>query len=474
MADSTKIERHLNIKGLNLYTNPLLKQNGELLRAVNVVSEPYGAKSQRPGYVTYLGTADGSVVTSLFSWTKDDGTTLFTYRASGVSLFSSAQGTGAWTLCGNGTITASAHVGYAVLGNTLMVCDGAGSTRYSTSGTSFTNGTLAPVAVDLVEYQRRIYAAGTASTLFYSTTNDATNWNTSGTSDSSSFTIPNAGKLSRIYTVADRLIAAKNSGRMYKWDGYSLIDMATDAGPSSPYSVSSTEGYYFWLNRKGVFGYGGVKPELLSNVIQPMIYNNAGGGISGAGFGTAPATSHIYDFMLACGSVTDDLTNENIPRAVIDYNYQKNEFLTHNFANAPTAFHSFKNADGQQQLIFGDSSGQCYTYGGTAVADNGSPIESIIEGVIDLNQPELDKKFQWFWGFFNPGCEVSVSAYIGNTYSTDSKRYVNIGTPKDGLLETTFPTSSRGKFLFYKVTNASTTKGFTFYGACVQAEVIGQ
>jgi len=472
MADTTKVARPINVKGLNLYTNPLLKQSGELIRAVNVVSEPYGAKSQRPGYVNYLGTADGSAVTTLFSWTKDDGTTLYTYRASGAGLYYSTQGTGAWTICGNGTISAGAHVGYAVLGNTMMICDGAGSTRYTTSGTSFTNGTLAPVAVDLCEYQRRIYAAGTASTLFYSTTNDATNWNTSGTSDSSSFTVPNAGKLSRIYTVADRLIAAKNSGRMYKWDGYSLIDMATDAGPSSPYSVASTEGYYFWLNRKGIFGYGGAKPELLSNAIQPIIYNNAGGGISGAGFGTAPATTHVYDFMLACGSVTDDFTNDNIPRGVVDYNYQKNEFLTHNFAHAPTAFHSFKNADGNQQLIFGDATGQCYTYGGTATSDAGSPIESVIEGIIDLNQPELDKKWQWVWGFFNPGCEAVVSAYIGDTYDRDGKRYRVLGTPRGGLLETTFPSDSRGKFLFYKITNISTTKGFSFYGLSVQAEVL--
>jgi len=472
MAESRKVERHLNIKGLNLYTNPLLKQNGELIRAVNVVSEPYGAKSQRPGYITYLGTANGSAVTSLFSWSKDDGTTLFTYRASGAGLYYSTQGTTEWALCGNGTIGAGAHVGHAVLGNTLMICDGVGSTRFTTNGTAFTDGTLAPVARDLVQYQNRIYAAGTSSTLFYSTTNDATNWNTTGTADSSSFTVPGAGRLSRVFKAADRLITAKNSDITYKWDGYSLVDMATDAGPSSPYSVAMTEGYYFWLNRKGIFGYGGVKPELLSNVIQPQIYNTDGGGITGSVFNSAPAVCYLYDYLVSVGSVTDDFTDENIPRCVIDYNYQKNEFLNYNFANLPAAWHSFKNSSEEQQLIFGDSTGQCYTYGGTAVSDSGTPIESVIEGVIDLNSPELDKKYEWFWSFFNPGCEASMSVYVGDHYDKERKNYIGIGSSRGGVIKYRFPSGSRGKLLFYKITHNSSTKGFTYYGSCVQADLI--
>ena len=43
-----------------------------------------------------------------------------------------------WTVCGNGTITSGAHIGYDVLGDTMLIVDGAGSTRHSTNGTSFT------------------------------------------------------------------------------------------------------------------------------------------------------------------------------------------------------------------------------------------------------------------------------------------------------------------------------------------------
>ena len=91
-------QRVYNIKGLNTYTNPFLKEAGELIHAVNLVSEPYGAKSKRMGYSTFLGTPDNAEVKSLFS--NYYGTTLYLYRASGSALYSSYQGTGAWTLTG--------------------------------------------------------------------------------------------------------------------------------------------------------------------------------------------------------------------------------------------------------------------------------------------------------------------------------------------------------------------------------------
>jgi len=165
---------------------------------------------------------------------------------------------------------------HTVLDNTLMICDGAGSTRHSTNGTSFTNTTLAPVAVDLVEYQNRIYAAGTVSNLFYSTFGTPTDWST----DSSSLTIPGAGKLSNSIKAADRVVTIKNSGLLHRWDGDSLLDLASNLGYSSPYSIDQSEGYYFGLNRLGVFGFEGARPKILSNKVQKLIYNDDGNGIA--------------------------------------------------------------------------------------------------------------------------------------------------------------------------------------------------
>ena len=150
------ITQNYNLGGLNLFLNPLLKKDGEAIRAVNVQSSSFGAKTKRTGYSTFLGTADGSAVNSLFSWTQDDGS-LFLYRASGAGLYHSVEGTGEWTMSGAGTITAGSAVGHAVSANVLIVGDGKGSTRHSTNGTSFTNTTLAPVASQFTQYQGRIY-----------------------------------------------------------------------------------------------------------------------------------------------------------------------------------------------------------------------------------------------------------------------------------------------------------------------------
>jgi len=461
-----------NISGLNLYLNPLLKSDGELLRAVNVESYPLGAKRKRSGYIKYLGTADGSAPTTLFSWTKNDGTTLFNYRASGTQLYYSKQGTAAWAACGNGGLGAGAHVGHAVLDDTLIIGDGVGSTRHTTNGTSFTNTTLAPVGEFFAQYQNRIYIGGTSSTLFYSTTGDATNWSGEGTADSSSLSIPGAGKINSVIKCNDRLVTTKNSGLMFRWDGYSLVDISTNLGPASPYSVDSVEGYYFWLNRLGHFGYGGDKPQLLSNAIQPQIYNDAGEGIAGTAFTTAPGGVHRYDYLLSIGTVTDDITDLTVKDAILKYNYQKNEYLNYQFSHFPTAYHSFKNSAGNQQLIFGAAGGQCYTTSGTALTDDGDVIASEMEFAIHLGVPHLEKKWNWVWAFFNPGCQAQVQVAIGNTYRKEGKRWEGAGDASSGLLKFRFPANSRGNFLFVKMKEASKDARFNFYGFVVSADEI--
>lgn len=462
----------LNLAGINTYLSPMLKGDSELLRGVNVESFPYGAKTKRPGYITHLGTPDTSQVNTLFNWTKNDGSTMFNYRASGSALYYSIQGTGSWTLAGNGTIADGAHIGYAVLDDTLIICDGAGSTRHTTNGTSFTNTTLAPVAVDLAEYQGRIYAAGTSSTLFYSTTNDATNWSTSGTADSSSFTVPGAGKLTRIFKVSDRLMAAKNSGLLYKWDGYSLIDTSTNLAPSSPYSVADSEGFFFWLTRLGHFGYGGSKPQLLSNAMQRQIYNNAGSAIAGTVFDNAPSVEHRYNYMTSVGSTTDDLINVQMNNCIQKYNYQTNEWLNDEMADRPTAYLSYKDTSGNQQLIFGDATGQCYQFAGTATSDNGKPIVSVLEFVHHGGIPYLEKKWDWFTGFFNPGNEAKVQIAVSDTFTRDKLNWVEVGDCSDGVAEFRFPPGTRGRLLFIKIYESSSDSRFTFYGYDVQAQPI--
>src|SRR3990167_3056988 len=121
------IYRNFNIGGINHIVNPLLQPADNLLRAVNVETDVIGAKKKRPGYITYLGTPDNNTVNTLFDWHRNSGTQFWNYRASGSSLYYSTQGTGAWTICGNGTISEGAHVGHAVLNDVMIIGDGIGS-----------------------------------------------------------------------------------------------------------------------------------------------------------------------------------------------------------------------------------------------------------------------------------------------------------------------------------------------------------
>ena len=449
-----------NLSALNLAVSPLLHKPGEMIRCLNVERDVYGAKKKRSGYVTYLGTANGSQVNTLFNFTKNSGTQLWNYRASGDILYYSQQGTGAWTNCGNGTITAGNHVGHAVLEDTLIVGDGAGSTRYTTNGTSFTNATDAPEANHFAEYQNRIWCGGTSSDLYYSTAGTASDW----TSDSSSIKIPGAGKINQVFKANDRLVATKNSGLIFRYDGYNLVDLATDLGPSSSYSVAEIEDYRFYLNRLGHFGYGGNRPEIVSNPVEKQIYNDAEGGIVGTVFDNAPGVAHRYDYLCSVGMVTDDLTDEEIADCIQKYDYQADEWSNWKFAHKPTAWCSYKDENGDQKLIFGDANGQCYTQGGTALSDSGEAIETVMEGVLHGGAPELDKKHNYFWAFANPGCQAKIQVALANTFTKGKKKWIDLKQLKDGVMEAKFPSGSRSKLLFWKVYEASKDARFHFYG----------
>ena len=459
-----------NISGLNLKLNPFSHRQGELTRAINVTNDFFGGKAKRPGYITFLNAADATPVNSLFSWKKNDGTTLFLYRASGSALYYSIQGTGNWTLCGNGTISNGAHVGYAVLENTLIVGDGVGSTRHTTNGSDFTNTTNAPIAASFAEYNQRIFAAGTASNLFWSTTGTPTDW----TTDSSSVLIPGAGKLSTIFKQNNRLIACKNARTMFKYDGVNLFDLSTNLGPSSPYSVAAKEDLRFSLTEDGMTAFDGLKPQIISNPVQRMIYNNKLNGIPGTSFETAPAEVHRYEYMVAVGTITDDFTERTINDAILVYDIQANEFYNWQFAHNPTAWHSYRDVNGDLTLMFGDKNGNTYEVVGTATSDAGSAITVEMEGFLHFGAPQHDKNHRWLTAFSSPGAQAEVHFSLANTFLTLDKAWQPLGNLTSGVFQKRFPEGSDSKFLFWRVTERSKSPGFKFFGFSWEGEIESQ
>ena len=130
------VYRNFNLSGINHIVNPLLQPADNLLRAVNVETDVIGAKKKRVGYITYLGIPDTNQVNTLFDWHRNNGTQFWNYRASGSILYYSQQGTGDWTICGNGTIPNNDNVYHDVLEDTLVITSPTGTTRHSTTGTS--------------------------------------------------------------------------------------------------------------------------------------------------------------------------------------------------------------------------------------------------------------------------------------------------------------------------------------------------
>lgn len=471
MANPTFVS-HLG--GLNLYTNPLmdLTTDGQIIRAVNVDSSPYGAKNKRSGYGTLTAGSFTSRVDDLFSWTPDGGTSPWVYANAGGSLFYSKNGTAPWVVCGNGTLTLGSHIGYTVLNNVLLVSQSGGTTRHTTNGTSFTDTQLAPAGPYLEQYQNRVYITGTSDTLTYSVTGDGTNWSTTGTSDSSSLTIPGAGLPNKLYKLADRLFIPKQSRNIFRWDGYSLVDTATDMGLSSPYSYGSVNNNGFWINEKGVFTSAGDQPQLISNPIYRFFLNNTGSQIAGTALGSAPAMTFYYDYLCAVGSMTDDFTNETVPNAVIKYNFQKNEFLNWSFADMPTTMHSYRDETGMPQAIFGNSTGQVFQLQGTATSDAGKPIESITELMFDYGNPLLQKEWRIIWGFFNPGCGAQVSVAVSDTYIKENKAWQVIGPAKEGVVYYRFKNGERARFLYVKITESSRDPAYECYGWGIDANLV--
>ncbi len=476
-----------NLGGINLYTNPLIhsfenqvtSEDGQIIRAVNVISAPHGAKMKRPGYGTAIGSlAVGTGAQSLFSWTQDNGTTLNVYAAAGSLLYYSAQGTGAWSICGGGTITPGSQVGYAVLNNTLTISQNNGTTRNSTNGTSFSDTSGAPAGGALEVYQNKVFLTGTSNVVSASVTGDPTNWATTGTSDGYTFTIGGAGLPIKLFKLDNRLFTAKNYGQILQWDGQFLVDLSTGMGPSSPYSYGSVEDSGFWINRFGVYTSNGGQPDLISNPITRYFYNQTGTAIAGTSFNTVPATFHQYDYYAAVGSMTDDLTFETVPNAIIRYSVLKNEFLNYSFSDFPVSFHSYKDATGSVQMIFSNAQGNIFQYGNQQTSDNGQPIESIVEMVFHMNAPHLQKDWRNFWAFFNPGCQAQVLIAYSDTFLKEEKNWIVIGQGNTGIVYYRFPASSpglpgsRSRLLYVKIIESSRNSRFDLYGVAIDGDIV--
>jgi hypothetical protein len=176
---------------------------------------------------------------------------------------------------------------------------------------------------------------------------------------------------------------------------------------------------------------------------------------------------------VAVGTTTEDYTRYTVNNCILKYDYQKNEFLNYSYYNNPSAFLSFIDTSGNNRFIFGGSGGQCFEVSGTATSDNGQSIESILEFVFTGGNPDLEKKFNWFKAFFNPGNQAQISVAVSDNFDTQTLKWTDLGDAFTGTVKYRFTQGdNRGRFLFIRIREASTTSKLTFYGYSVDADLI--
>lgn len=484
--------------------------DGQLIHAVNCVNFPNGAIQKRPGYNAFLGTPDNSQINALMYYPQQSGTQLFLYRTSGSNFYYSFQGTGAWTkVAGSaggdngGTITPNNRMQGAILNNTFITGDGVLPTMHTSNGTIFTNTPNAPVGQYYMQYHNRIYTTnGTNSTLTYSSYGSADNWLTAVPADSSSFQIPDAGAAAPMMNAGDRLVVTKTKGRMYNWDTNSLIDMATNYGPTMYFSPANIDGYYFYIHNVGNFGFDGANKQLLSNSIQRLFYNRQGNGMAGTMLGTTGVgEAHIWDYFATLGTIQDDFTGRQVKNAVLKYDYQKDTHLLWQLNDFPTAMLSYIDTNNQKQFIFGNASGQVFQLSPQATSDNGVSISS--EAVFCYTYASQStafsptsaqtqsgvspqKKWNWWRGVFNPGCEINIQYAFSDTFTYQHLKWSEAINTKnagifdyyqisDGKVELRFPNTQnnppRSTFLFIRIYEDSSTAAWTYFGSQVDAEI---
>ncbi len=493
-----------NPQGINTFVNELTS-DGQLIHAVNCYAPGQGILAKRPGYTSFNASL-GAQINSIFTFGFQNNTTLYAYAYAGSVLQYSVQGTGAWTPAAGGTLTNNAQIGAAVFNNVIAIGDGINPLLTSANGTSFTSPGSAPVAQYFSTFHNRMYTTdGTSSNIQYSVTNDATNWQNSGTSDSSSLTAVSAGGCQQLFVAGDRLIITKSRGNMFSWDDTSLVDMSTKFGPSMPWAVKDIDNQWFYPNAKGEFSFDGANRTLISNPVQRQFYNQRGSGVGTAILGTAGCgATYNWNYLATLGTVTDDFTGRQINNAILLYDYQKNNFYNWQFADGlPTAMHGFVDQNNQQQLWFGNASGQVYQLSQTATSDAGKPIPS--EAVFLFTYASqssafsqtsaqtvfgssYEKKWNWIRLFFNPGDEVNIQYAFSNTLQYQHLRWSEAINSKqrgtdvgdyfkvsDGVVEMRFPDNvnnpRRGRFLFMRFYDNSDNSAWNYLGAQIDAEV---
>lgn len=436
-----------NFGGMVRNISPFQVKAGDLKLILNWNCDTeIGALNVRPGYATFLDNPDSQPVQALIPFIdKTDTLTLF--RVSGTSIYKWTSGP-TWgssvkTVAGNtntiyddtgvtyndpnmiydGTVIGGLRMSYVSYYNKLFFANGADPLfYYDPDTTTFTTVTTGVVPTDckfLEVFQNRVFVAGTyeaPSRLYFSRVYDGTDWTIDPTDASAASSIdvdPEfGGSIVGIKNVNNRLDIYKEHG-MYRWDGITLVRVPTNESATSSYSISDIEGLNYFTNRDSMFSYDGTQPSDIGFPNNDIIK-----GISGTVFSDLQSASFDFRYYLAVGNITDQDGN-SYTNAVIVYDRRLNHFYLYSFYDNPYCWGVWVDPTTlENNLYFGDNTGQVYIFDDEATSDNGHAIHARIETHLNhFGYPEMTKDYAWLYPFFKQGMGTKIF------YSLDEDQY---------------------------------------------------
>ena len=72
----------------------------------------------------------------------------------------------------------------------------------------------------------------------------------------------------------------------------------------------------------------------------------------------------------------------------------------------------------------------------------------------------------------NPGCQAHFQIAIADSFTKGKKNWIDLGDLSDGFKEFRFPEGSRGRLLFWKLTDASRNARVALYGFTCDYDII--
>ncbi|MGH2613534.1 MAG: hypothetical protein ACRDFB_10880, partial [Rhabdochlamydiaceae bacterium] len=187
----------------------------------------------------------------------------------------------------------------------------------------------------------------------------------------------------------------------------------------SPFAIDQIQGIEFYMDRNYVYAYTGGYPKIISYEIWDLIAN-----MSGSQRSIASAIAFNNKFYLAIGDTKDKFGN-SITNSVIVYDFILNIWDVYSLTDMPISWCVFVDSNGNEQLLFGDDSGNVYQWN-TGSGDNGKPMQTILQTpYYTWGAPEKSKGIDSYSYSTNPGANFQLQYSIDwsnqwQTFSTTS------------------------------------------------------